>query len=102
MVLMGHLDFMSPSLLVLPHQTMLEFLILPLEMTHVLFLLLENQRIVPFSHLFADGARLVEGGIDEGMIIGGATGAATLADKIETPSTRFTGIIGPGVSFLDL
>lgn len=101
-VLMGHLDFMPPPLLLLPHQTVLEFLILPLEVTHVLLLLLEKQRVVSFSHLFADGPRLVEGGIDKGVIIRGATGAATLPDEIETSSSRFARIGSPWVSFLNL
>lgn len=101
MLLMGHLQFMPPSLLLFPHQKVLEILILPLEMTHELVLLLENQRVVSFSHFFADGARLVEGGVDEGVIVG-AAGAATLPDEIETPPSRFTGVVGTGVSLFDL
>ncbi|KAL8945470.1 MAG: hypothetical protein Q9211_000008 [Gyalolechia sp. 1 TL-2023] len=100
-LLMGHLDFTPPSLLLLPPQTVQKFPILPLEMKHVPFLLLEKQRVMSFSHFFADGARLVEGGVDQGVIIG-AAGAATLPDKIETPSPRFTRVIGTRVSLFDL
>ena len=108
LVLVGLFDHESPSLLFLPHQALLlfvelalELLVVALELTHVVFLLLEKVGVVSLSHFLAERSGLVEGGIHEGAVVGIACAATGAANEIETSVSGFAGVVGTGIAFLD-
>ena len=83
---------------------MLHLLGLAVELPYSVLLLLEDARIVTFAHFGADGAGVVEGGVHEGVVVRGRgvpAGTGAGADEVQTPSTRFTRVIGARIAFLD-